>query len=122
MTVFDVVLSGFFDSVGLYRKPSDEHRSTARPWLSILGFEAKADALFTHLSFGEQKLVLIARTMVKSPELLILDEPCQGLDPVNRKKVLQLIETIGQIPETTMIYVTHHSDEVLSCFNKVLCF
>lgn len=122
MTVFHVVLSGFFDSVGLYRKPSDEHKSTAHSWLSILGFEAKEDTLFTHLSFGEQKLVLIARAMVKSPELLILDEPCQGLDPVNRKKVLQLIETIGQIPETTMIYVTHHIDEALSCFNKVLCF
>jgi molybdate transport system ATP-binding protein len=121
LSVLDVVLSGFFDSVGLYRKPSDEHRSTARSWLSILGFEKKADNLFTHLSFGEQKLVLIARAMVKSPELLILDEPCQGLDPVNRRNVLQLIETIGQIPETTMIYVTHHSEEILSCFDRVLC-
>lgn len=122
MTVFDVVLSGFFDSVGLYRKPSPEHTSTARCWLSILDFETKADTLFTHLSFGEQKLVLIARAMVKSPALLILDEPCQGLDPVNRKNVLQLLETIGQIPETTMIYVTHHSDETLSCIDKVLSF
>lgn len=120
MTVFDVVLSGFFDSVGLYRKPSDEHRSIASSWLSILGFEAKAANLFTHLSFGEQKLVLIARAMVKSPELLILDEPCQGLDPVNRRNVLQLIETIGQIPETTILYVTHHTDETLACIGKVL--
>lgn len=122
LTVLDVVISGFFDSVGLYRKPSADHMSTARSWISILGFETKTTTLFTHLSFGEQKLVLIARAMVKSPELLILDEPCQGLDPANRRNVLQLIETIGQIPETTMIYVTHHNDEVLSCFDKVLCF
>lgn len=120
MTVLDVVLSGFFDSVGLFRKPSPSQVRTATDWISALGFDLKSTHLFTHLSFGEQKLVLIARAMVKSPELLILDEPCQGLDPVNRRMVLHLIRTLGQIPETTLIYVTHHSDEILTCFNRVL--
>ena len=49
--------------------------------------------------------------MVKAPELLILDEPCQGLDPESRKKVLRFVDMIGQIPQVTLIYVTHHREE-----------
>jgi molybdate transport system ATP-binding protein len=121
MTVLDVVLSGFFDSVGLYRKPTPEQAGRAMAWIELSGFKEKSNTLFTHLSFGEQKLVLIARAMVKSPELLILDEPCQGLDPVNRKMVLELLDSIAGIPETTVIYVTHHTDETPSCFGRELC-
>ena len=120
MTVLDVVLSGFFDSVGLFRKPSPEQRSLALAWIAVLDLTEKALTFFTRLSFGEQKLVLIARAMVKSPDLLILDEPCQGLDPVNRRMVLDLIDILGRIPETTMIYVTHHSEETLVCIDRVL--
>ena len=58
--------------------------------------------------------------MVKSPELLILDEPCQGLDRSNREMVLALMESIGKRTSTGLIYITHHKEEMIPCISHVL--
>ena len=71
--VRDVVLSGFFDSIGLNRRPRPKQEAIADRWLEYLGMEEMAMRPFTRLSYGEKRLALIARAMVKSPELLILD-------------------------------------------------
>ncbi len=76
----------------------------------------RRDAPFTGLSFGEQRLALIARAMVKQPPLLILDEPCLGLDDMNRQLVLALIERICASNETaggdtTVLYVNHREQD-----------
>jgi len=118
--VREVVLSGFFDSIGLYRRPDLEQEAIADRWLEILGMADRADRLFTHTSYGEKRLALIARAMVKSPELLILDEPCQGLDGANRERVLALMEGIGERPETGLIYITHHEEEMIPCIGHIL--
>jgi molybdate transport system ATP-binding protein len=118
--VREVVLSGFFDSVGLYRRPDREQEAIADRWLDILGMADRAERPFTRLSYGEKRLALIARAMVKSPELLILDEPCQGLDRANREKVLALMEEIGERTATGLIYITHHEEEMIPCIDHVL--
>jgi molybdate transport system ATP-binding protein len=118
--VREVVLSGFFDSVGLYRRPDRQQEAIADRWLEILGVVEKAGRLFTHLSYGEKRLALIARAMVKSPELLILDEPCQGLDRANREMVLALMERIGEQTTTGLIYITHHEEEMIPCIDHIL--
>ena len=118
--VRDVVLSGFFDSIGLYHRPDREQEATADRWLTILGMTDLADRLFTRTSYGEKRLALIARAMVKSPELLILDEPCQGLDGANRERVLALMEEIGERTETGLIYITHHEEEMIPCIGHIL--
>jgi len=118
--VREVVLSGFFDSIGLYRRPDREQEATADQWLEILGMAEKAGRLFTHLSYGEKRLALIARAMVKSPELIILDEPCQGLDRANREMVLALMEWIGEQTTTGLIYITHHEEEMIPCIDHIL--
>ena len=120
ISVEEVILSGFFDSVGLYRRPSSRQKKTAAEWIRTLGIARLREQVFTRLSFGEQKMVLIARAMVKSPLLLILDEPCQGLDPANRRRVLDLIDRIGVKRRTTILYVTHHPEEEPACIDKVL--
>jgi len=120
ITAFEVVLSGFFDSVGLYRYSSPYQDETARRWISILGITDLAERPFSRLSYGEQRMILIARAVVKSPVLLLLDEPCQGLDPDHRHMVLELIAFIGTHTATHIVYVTHHEDEILPCFNQVL--
>jgi molybdate transport system ATP-binding protein len=120
MPILDVVASGFFDSVGLYRVCTPFQRERAAAWLRALGFGGREGEILTRLSFGEQKLVLIARAMVKSPEVLILDEPCQGLDPENRKRVLRVIGRLGDIPDITLIHVSHHREEQLPCFENDL--
>ena len=77
-------------------------KAIADEWLALLGMTDRADEPFNKLSFGEQRLALIARAMVEHPPLLILDEPCLGLDDMNRQLVLALIERICSSGETTV--------------------
>ncbi|MCZ6504302.1 MAG: molybdate ABC transporter ATP-binding protein ModF [Gammaproteobacteria bacterium] len=107
----NVIISGFYDSIGLYNKASDTEKQIALQWLQLLGLESQADQPFNRLSYGDQRLLLIARAMVKHPPLLILDEPCLGLDDINRQMVLALIEKICAGSETTVLYVNHHAED-----------
>jgi molybdate transport system ATP-binding protein len=111
-TGFDVVCSGFFDSVGLYRRCSPQQREEARAWMARLSIADRADAAFRQLSEGEQRMVLVARSLVKQPQLLVLDEPCQGLDTRNRDRVLKAIDSVGDHLDASMIYVTHDMSEL----------
>ncbi len=107
----NVIISGFYDSIGLYSKSTDIQKAIADDWLAVLGMTGRADEPFNGLSFGEQRLALIARAMVKHPPLLILDEPCLGLDDMNRQLVLALIERICGSGETTVLYVNHRLED-----------
>jgi len=119
-TCLDIVCSGWFDSVGLYRQCSLAQREAAVSWLQRLGLSDCAETAFAQVSEGEQRLVLVARALVKSPALLVLDEPCQGLDAGNRDRVLQAIDGVGSRPNTSMIYVTHRADELPQSITHVL--
>lgn len=107
----NVIISGFYDSIGMYTKSTDKQKSIADQWLELLSMKDRADQPFNKLSYGDQRLLLIARAMVKHPPLLILDEPCLGLDDINRQLVLALIEKICQGSETTVLYVNHHAED-----------
>ncbi len=103
----DVTCSGFFDSVGLYQAPTAEQREVAAGLLERLGLLSLATALFGSLSGGQKRAVLVARALVKRPALLILDEPCQGLDAAHRERILALVDGHAADDETALIYVTH---------------
>jgi len=120
VTAEEVVLSGFFDSVGLYRRASSAQQAAARVWMESFGIQPLAAKKFNHLSHGEQRMVLLARAMVKPPRLLVLDEPCQGLDSSNRRLILQAVDHIAAAGSTTILYVTHHSDETPACITRRL--
>ncbi len=115
VTVKIVVISGFFDSIGVYHDYSKKQQEIALRWLEMLHMEKQANASFRNLSYGEQRLVLLARAMVKQPDLLILDEPCQGLDDVNREMVLKLVDHLGKTGRTQILYVTHHPEDRIPC-------
>lgn len=121
MTGFDVICSGFFDSVGLYRLCTPEQQEIARNWVVRLAIEDIIDRRFEQLSFGQQRLILIGRAMVKSPRLLILDEPCNGLDETSRRRLLRVLEIIGRDGATNMIFVSHRADEMPSCITHRMC-
>ncbi len=107
-----VMLSGFFDSVGLYRRASPEQVDAVRRWARRLSVSHLLERDFRRMSNGERRMLLIGRAMVKEPVLLILDEPCQGLDPQNRRRLLEMLAKIVRTRTTQMIYVSHRSDEV----------
>lgn len=118
----EVVVSGFHDSIGMYERSSPAEESSARELLRRLGLESLAERDFDSLSGGQQRLLLLARAMVKGPELLVLDEPCQGLDPANRARILALIDRIaaGAGAGADLIYVSHHRDELPRCLTHLL--
>jgi molybdate transport system ATP-binding protein len=120
VTCFDVVCSGFFDSVGLYHRCSPQQRETAKTWMERLGISEHADAAFAKRSEGEQRLALVARALVKAPQLLVLDEPCQGLDARNRDHVLEVIDAVGEHLDASLIYVTHDADELPKTITHVI--
>lgn len=120
ISAYDVICSGFFDSVGLYQSCTEEQHRAVREWIGLLGMADLSRKRFDLLSQGQQRLVLLARAMVKSPVLMILDEPCDGLDYANRKRVLEFIEFIGSQTATDLIYVTHHKDEIPACITHAL--
>ena len=120
VTAEDVVLSGFFDSVGLYRRASRDQQAAARAWMESFGIQPLAAKKFNHLSHGEQRMVLLARAMVKPPRLLVLDEPCQGLDSGNRRLILRAVDRIAAAGSTTILYVSHHPDETPTCITRRL--
>ncbi|WP_016674014.1 molybdate ABC transporter ATP-binding protein ModF [Yersinia pestis] len=118
-----VILSGFFDSIGLYQAASDRQQQLADQWLSLLGFSTSvANQPFHSLSWGQQRLVLIARALVKHPALLILDEPLQGLDPINRLLVRRFIDVMIGEGETQLLFVSHHAEDAPQCITHRLTF
>ena len=122
ITAFETVLSGYFDSVGLYRNATSMQKDTAERWMEILGIADLVDRTFNRLSHGQQRMVLLARSVVKMPMVLILDEPYQGLDRANRQRILDAIDVIGNRSGTHIIYVTHYPDEIPVCMTHMLRF
>jgi molybdate transport system ATP-binding protein len=118
----DVVLSGFFDSIGLYRQPTSGQRAQARYWIEVLRAEDLAEQDFIRLSYGQKRIILLARALVKSPQMLLLDEPCQGLDYENRQRLIDTVSTVAQKTGTQILYVTHRKNEFPACITHVLEF
>ena len=119
-SLLNVIISGFRDSIGLYEAAKDTEIDLAKKWLALGGFSGRENESFGNLSYGEQRAILILRSAVKTPALLILDEPCHGLDEQFRTKILHLMELIGEGGTTTMLHVTHDPTEILECEKNVL--
>jgi molybdate transport system ATP-binding protein len=110
-SVEEVLLSGLFDSIGVYQQPEPSHRARARAWLDWLELGLAPNAAFRDLSFGQQRLVLIARAAIKVPPLVVMDEPTAGLDADNRLRVLDLVAGLCTQRRSTVLMVTHRADE-----------
>ncbi|MGM9804209.1 MAG: ATP-binding cassette domain-containing protein [Muribaculaceae bacterium] len=115
-----VVASGLHMMKGLYVQATPEQCQEAMQWMQVFGIEHLAQRRFNTLSSGEQRLVLLARTLIKQAPLLILDEPLHGLDACAKQFVSALIEHItATSPQVTLIYVTHYRNEIPRAVNKV---
>lgn len=109
----EVILSGFYDSIGLYQQPSKKEIQVAQEWLEILHMAEHRNTSFKQLEYGQQRLLLIARAIVKQPALLILDEPYQGLDYLGRRLVKNTLELIAQENLSQLLYVSHYQNDKL---------
>ncbi|MBC7920548.1 MAG: ATP-binding cassette domain-containing protein [Ferruginibacter sp.] len=117
---WQVVASGYADSVGLRFSGTEPQRERIGACLGLLGIGHLGEQPFARISAGEQRLVLLARALVKDPPLLILDEPCQGLDRRHTEGFKSLVEHACRSAHRTLIYVTHYAGEIPDCVEKIL--
>ena len=120
-SVEDIVLSGKFATIGLYEQATQEDRAFARQLLERLDVIHFSNRTYQSLSQGEKQRVLIARGLMAAPRLLILDEPCTGLDIFAKEQLLSMIEKLSAEKDApTLIYVTHRTEEILPVFSHTL--
>jgi len=119
-TVLQVVLSGYFDTVGLFRQVTASQQEAALGWLQLFGLDGVARERLAQLSPDRQRLCLLARAVIKNPSLLILDEPCQGLSPQHRDLFKAVVNEIHAASGTTIIYVSHYDEDIPSCVNRTI--
>ncbi len=115
-----VIESGSYDTQGLFRPSSPAKANIAMEWMKALQIDQYARTLLKHMPASVQRSCLLARALIKVPDLLILDEPCQGLDKQQRIHFNQVIDVIAASTPLTMIYVTHYANELPGCVDKVL--
>ncbi|WLR59265.1 ABC transporter ATP-binding protein [Guptibacillus hwajinpoensis] len=119
--VTDVVISGKFASAGLYEQVTEEDESQAMKMMQEWGIAHLRGKPFRICSQGERQKILIARALMASPQLLILDEPCNGLDLYSREQLLAQVERLGKEEEgPTILYITHHIEEVCPVFTHAM--
>jgi molybdate transport system ATP-binding protein len=116
----DVVCSGYFNSLGLFHGCSPSRRANARRWLRQMGLDRVEREAFGALSTGVQRMVLLCRAAVKRPRLLVLDEPCQGVDAGHRQAILRAVDRLVEETGATLLFVSHHRDELPRCVTRVL--
>ncbi|MBI9105208.1 MAG: ATP-binding cassette domain-containing protein [Spirochaetales bacterium] len=119
-SVLSVAVSGFFDSIGLYEKPNLHQLETAEHWCLQFGLKDCLKTSFSDLSEGFKRKVLTVRAVIKKPDLLILDEPCQGLDDYNAAVVLETVELLLEKKHSTLLYVSHDPEHNMKSITNIM--
>ncbi len=119
-TVFQTIASGFFDTAGLFRKVSDAQAEKVKALMLMFDLAAEEHTLITQLALGKQRLAFLARAIIKNPALLILDEPCQGLDQQQTRLFNNLVDSLCT-GNRALIYVGHFENRLPDCIEHRLC-
>ena len=119
VTCFQAIGSGFFDTIGLFKKLSTAQYNIILQWLDFLQVSHVSTKPLHSISASLQRMILLARALVKNPPLLVLDEPCQGLDQKQSTQFVSLVDSICSGTNKTLIYVSHDERNVPECIEKV---
>jgi ABC-type Mn2+/Zn2+ transport system ATPase subunit len=119
LKVVDVVMMGRYDRIGLGRRPAARDREAAYAALEHVGIRALADRQLASLSGGQRQRALIARALVGQPNVLILDEPTNGMDLVSTTQILGLARELHERDRLTVIMVSHALNEVANYVERI---
>jgi molybdate transport system ATP-binding protein len=115
-----VIESGYYDTLGLFRPSQKIKAEAALSWMQALEIDKYARTLLKNIPASAQRLCLLARALIKSPALLIFDEPCQGMDEHQQMHFKQVVNAICDMSNVTLIYVTHYQQEIPDSVTKIL--
>ncbi len=118
-SILEIVVQGLRNSLNRYHPSTPEEREEALAWLQILEIDNLQSRKFNQLSTGEQRLVLVARALIKQPALLVLDEPFHGLDSKRKEGLRKIIDAITRHNRSTLIFVTHYDEETPKCVTLI---
>jgi molybdate transport system ATP-binding protein len=119
-SAFEAIASGLFDTIGLFRQLNENQIELVEQWMKITGIISLRQKRLFELSAGQQRIILLVRALVKNPPLLILDEPCQGLDREKETELLDLINAVCVYGNKTMVFVTHYANERPECIKNFI--
>ncbi|MDR9830931.1 ATP-binding cassette domain-containing protein [Vibrio sp. FNV 38] len=121
-TALEAIISGFYDSIGLYQHPDKTQVESANEWLAILHLSDYRNTPFRQLDYAQQRLILLARALIKQPQLLILDEPYQGLDYLGRLLFKNTVAYLVEQQLCQILFVSHYEEDKISGIDNVLSF
>lgn len=124
LNALDMVCTGFDNSIGVYRRFSEAERAETKSRMALMFPEESAERLeqlgqqsIRHLSTGQLRRLFLARALVGGPDILLLDEPCSGLDAASRAQYLHLLDHLAA-QGIQMVFVSHHNEDAPLCINR----
>lgn len=121
-TVYEIVMSNNFADIGLFKFPNKTHRIKVINALELLGMEKYKNRMISKLSGGQIQRVFLARTLISEPDLLVLDEPTNGVDRETIDLIYKILQDLNKEKKVTIIMVTHDVEKMSSISNRVFCF
>ncbi len=121
-TVYEIVMSNNFSDIGLFKFPNKKHKEKVMEVLTLLGMEKYKDRMISKLSGGQIQRVFLARTLISNPDLLVLDEPTNGVDRETIELIYKILQELNKNKNVSIIMVTHDVERISKISNRVFCF
>ncbi|PCG19688.1 metal ABC transporter ATP-binding protein [Brachyspira sp. G79] len=121
-TVYEIVMSNNFADIGLFRFPNKKHHDKVIEALKLLGMENYKDRMIYKLSGGQVQRVFLARTLISKPDLLVLDEPTNGVDRETTELIYSILYNLNKNENVSIIMVTHDVERISKISNRIFCF